>query len=109
MLGKLSTEQFRIVTKIDGKIIGDQLIHDPFIHNSTVIGLSRWDLLHAFFKRRFEIRVQVNLHGSAGAERAIMRLNPVDLRKDTDEILAQRQSRREEYQAMGLVTEGATP
>ena len=34
-------EQFRIVTAVDGKVIRDQLIHDPFLHNTTLIGISK--------------------------------------------------------------------
>lgn len=108
-LGELGTEQFRITTSIDDRIIGDQTIHDPFICNKTVIGLSRWNLFQALFKRQFEIRVSVKVHATEGALRAVMTLDPVALQNDTDEILRQRAISREKYAGMGLDTKGVTP
>jgi len=109
MLGDLGTEQFRVITLLDDKVIGDQAIHDPFIYNKTVIGLSRWDLFKAIFGRKFEITVRVRLSASEGAMRAIMTLDPDVLAKETVAIQEERAIRREAYAGMGLVNESAGP
>ena len=103
-LGELGTEQFRIATSIDGRTIADQPIHDPFITNETVIGLKRWDLFKALFKRQFEVRVRVRVSATAGALRAVMTLDPIQLQKDTDQILEQARISREQYKGMGFAT-----
>jgi hypothetical protein len=96
-LGEQNTEQFIVSTKVDGKLIREQRIHDPFIHNTTVIGISRWDLFKAMFKKQFEVKVQVCVEGSQGALRAIMMLNPVALQSDTESIIEGRRLSREAY------------
>jgi hypothetical protein len=100
MLGENGTEQFSVVTRVDGKVVGEQLVHDPFISNTTVIGISRWDLFKSLFKKQFEIKVCVSVAGSFGVQRAIMRLDPVALTEETKMIMEERRMSRE-LSAMG--------
>jgi hypothetical protein len=105
-IGDEGTEQFTVTTRVDGRTIKEQPIHDPFIHNTTVVILSRWDHFLAIFKRR-EIRVEVNVWGSEAAQRAIMTLDPVQLSKETEEILEQRRIARESFPTIGYYVEEA--
>lgn len=99
-LGKEGTEQFSVETVVDGRTIKVQPIHDPFIHNTTVVQISRWDHFKAIFRRR-EFRIEVTVRGSEGAQRAIMTLNPERLSRDTEEILHQRKISRETSPTVG--------
>jgi hypothetical protein len=96
MLGESQTEQFTIRTRVDGKIIREQKIHDPFLHSKTIVGISRWDLFCAIFKRQFEIKVEISVEGSQGVQRAIMMLDPVKLEAETQTILEERRKSREQ-------------
>lgn len=95
-MGENGTEQFTITTQVDGKIIRSQPIHDPFLHNKTVVGVSRWDLFKAIFRKQFEIKVEVSVRGTEGIQRAIMMLDPRELEKETQIMLAERAKSREE-------------
>ena len=95
MLGENGTEQFTISTRVDGKLIKEQPIHDPFLHNKTVVGISRWDLFKALFRRQFEVKVEISVHGSEGIQRAIMMLDPAQLEAETKAILEERRLSRE--------------
>lgn len=103
-IGDAGTEQFAVAVVVDGKTIKTQPIHDPFICNTTVVGISRWDHFRGIFKPR-EIRVEVIVRGSQGAERAIMTLDPLQLAKDTEEILYERQQSRESSGIVGFFKE----
>jgi len=94
-LGEDGTEQFTVTTRVDGKTIKEQPIHDPFIHNRTVVRISRWDLFKGMFRRQFEVKVEVSVRGSEGALRAIMMLDPVALKTESEEILVGRRRNRE--------------
>jgi hypothetical protein len=96
-LGEDGMEQFTITTRVDGKVIREQKIHDPFIHSKTVVGISRWDLFKAMFRKQFEVKVEVAVHGSEGVLRAIMMLDPVQLEAETQSILAERAESRERH------------
>ena len=96
-LGEANTEQFTVTTRVDGKLIGDQAIHDPFIHNRTVVGISRWDLFKGLFRRQFQVKVEVSVRASEGAMRAIMMLDPEQLEAETKAILAERKESRERH------------
>ena len=95
MLGETGTEQFTITTKVDGKIIKAQPIHDPFLFNKTVVGISRWDLVRALFRKQFTVTVETSVEGTQGIQRAIMMLDPEVLTKETDAILEDRRLSRE--------------
>lgn len=96
MLGEEGTEQFTVVVETDGKAVATQSIHDPFIHTEVVTVLSRWAcFLGLFMQRRRTTVTRVAVHGSKGAERAIMTLDPVQLSRDTKEILEGRRISRE--------------
>lgn len=95
MLGENGTEQFTITTSVDGKVIKEQPIHDPFLWNRTVVGLSRWDLFKALFKRQFTTTVEINVRGTEGVQRAIMMLDPKQLQLETEKILEERRISRE--------------
>ena len=87
-------EQFSITTRVDGKVIKEQAIHDPFLFSKTVVGVSRWDLFKAMFKRQFEVKVEISVHGTPGVQRAVMMLDPEELEATTKLILEEcRQSR----------------
>lgn len=96
-LGEDGTEQFTVSTRVDGKLLREQSIHDPFIHNKTVIGISRWDLFKGMFRSQFEVKVEVSIRGSEGVMRAIMTLDPVQLKAETESILAERKESRERH------------
>jgi hypothetical protein len=99
-LGEEGTEQFSVETLVDGKTIRVQPIHDPFIHSTTTVSISRWDHFLAIFKRR-QIRVQVFVSASEGAQRAVMTLNPEQLARDSEEILHERKLARESSPTVG--------
>lgn len=96
MLGELGTEQFTVETRQDGKVIRTQAIHDPFIHSTTTIGISRWDLFKALFRKQFETKIQIVVDGTPGVQRAIMMLDPEKLRVETEQIFADRARSREQ-------------
>ena len=100
-LGEEGTEQFSVEVRVDDKTIKVQPVHDPFIYNTTVVGISRWDHFLAIFRLR-TIKVQVSVWGSEGAQRAIMTLDPEQLARDTEEILEQRRISRESSPAVGV-------
>ena len=105
-IGEEGTEQFTVEILVDGKTIMVQPIHDPFIHSTTVVGITRWDHFLAIFRRR-DIRVQVVVRSSEGAQRAIMTMDPRQLAMDTEEILEQRRISRESSPTMGyMIAEG---
>lgn len=105
MLGEQGTEQFTVTSRQDGKLIREQKIHDPFIHCTTVIQISRWDLFKAMFRRQYETRVEVSVWGSEAAQRAIMTLDPEALARETEEILEQRRISRETSPMIGYCVE----
>lgn len=96
MLGEPGTEQFTIETWHDAKLIRAQRIHDPFLHSTTTIAISRWDLFKALFRKQFITRVRVNVIGTEGVQRAIMMLDPAKLQAETEQMLADRARSREE-------------
>src|SRR5580698_190348 len=89
-LGEEGTEQFTVETRIDGETIKVQPIHDPFIHNTTVIHPTRWDYLKAIFKRP-KIKIEVDVRGGDAVQRAIMTMDPEQLSRENEEILHERQ------------------
>jgi hypothetical protein len=101
VLGESKTEQFVIRTRVNGKLIRDQRIHDPFLHNRTVVGISRWDLFKAIFCRQYEVKVEVSVEGSPAIERAIMMLDPVLLEKENESIIKERTVSRENCLSCG--------
>ena len=100
ILGEQGTEQFTVTTRVDGKTIKLQAIHDPFISNTTMVGISRWGHFLAIF-RPTHTRIEVIVSGSFGAQRAIMMLDPKQLKLDSEEILDQRRVSREESACSG--------
>ncbi len=96
-LGEEGTEQFSITTYVDGNVVKKQALHDPFIFSKTEVGFSRWELFKGMFRRRFKVEVQMSVHASPGAQRAIMTLDPRELEAETSRILAERKECRERY------------
>lgn len=96
MLGEPGTEQFTIETWQDAKLIRAQRIHDPFLHSTTTIAMSRWDLFKALFRKQFITRIRVNVIGTEGIVRAIMMLDPQKLDAETKTILEDRARSREQ-------------
>ena len=95
MLGETGTEQFTITTRVDGKLVKEQPIHDPFLHNKTVVSISRWDLFKALFRRQFEVKVEISVRGTEGVQRAVMMLDPAKLEAETKLMLEERRLSRE--------------
>jgi len=87
-LGETGTEQFTVTTRVDGKLIGQHSVHDPFIRTTVTLR----GLRHAW-RALFGFKVQVSLDASEGAQRAIMTLDPYKLAKETELILAARAER----------------
>jgi hypothetical protein len=97
MLGENGTEQFTITTRVDGKLIREQKIHDPFLHSKTTVAISRWDLFKALFRSQFTVVVQTSVHGTEGIQRAIMTLDTAALDRETASILEARRLSREGF------------
>src|SRR4051812_8361166 len=100
-IGEEGTEQFTINTLVDGKVIRSQPIHDPFIHNTTVIDISRWEHFLSVFMPK-TVKVEVSIRGSEGVQRAIMTLDPEQLAQDTRDILREREISRESSGTIGF-------
>lgn len=98
MLGEVGTEQFTVETRVDGVLVRTQSVHDPFIRNTTLVGLSLWQRLVLLFRPR-HILVEVKVDGTEGVQRAIMTLDPEKLAQDTKEILEQREASRRHIEA----------
>jgi hypothetical protein len=96
MLGEAGTEQFTIETRQDGELIRSQPIHDPFLHSTTTIAISRRDLFKALFRKQFSTKIEVSVRGTEGVQRAIMMLDPKELQAETSRILDDRRRSREE-------------
>lgn len=84
MLGEQGTEQFTVTTRVDDKLIREQKIHDPFIFNTTIIGISWWEAFKSLFRRDRNIKVTVNVSATHAAMSKIMCLDPVELQAETD-------------------------
>lgn len=95
-LGEEGTEQFTVEVMVDGKIVKSQAIHDPFIHNTTTVWISRWDHFKAIFKKRV-IVVQVGVSGSLGAIKTVMNLDPKRLQEVTAEMMKNAELSRKEF------------
>jgi hypothetical protein len=98
-LGEDGTEQFTVETRVDGKRIRLQEVHDPFTH--TTVKLKGWR--HAWNALFRGLTVNVNVDGSHGAMRAVMMLDPVKLQKDTEDWLREAAVRRADNAAQGVV------
>src|ERR1700677_2849886 len=90
-LGENGTEQFVLTTRVNGKVIGTKPIHDPF--HTTRIKMRGFR--HAWNALTKGIEVHVSLDGSAGAQRAIMMLDPKVLDQETSNILNERAGQRD--------------
>ena len=97
-LGEINTEQFELVTRVNGAEIKRQKIHDPF-HRTRVV-MRGWK--HAWNALTKGIEVQVSLDGSEGAMRAIMTLDPYALDQETRNILIERSEQRKANDDAGV-------
>lgn len=95
MLGEMGTEQFTVTTYQDGKQVGRQQIHDPFIRSTVTIRISRWDLFRAMFLKQFETKIQVCVDGSEGMIRTVMMLDTDAIERETATMLEDRRQSRE--------------
>lgn len=100
-IGEAGTEQFTVTTRVDGKLISEQPIHDPFVRTVVRHQMSRWEHFKAMFHPPV-MKVLVMVDGSEGANRAIMTLDPVKLEQDTCDILEARRIIRETNGTMGF-------
>jgi hypothetical protein len=98
-LGEHGSEQFTVETRVDGKQIRLQEVHDPFAH--TTVKLKGWR--HAWNALVHGITINVNIGGTHGAMRAVMTLDPEKLQQDTEEHLREMANRRAENTAAGVV------
>ncbi len=101
-IGEEGTEQFTVTTWVDGKKIGEQSIHDPFLHTTVKHKLSRWDHLKQVFAPK-TIKVQVGVDGTHGVMRAIMALDVDQLQQASAEWLREMACARECNAAEGVV------
>jgi hypothetical protein len=83
-IGEQGTEQFTITTRVNGELLREQKIHDPFAH--TTITLKGWG--HAWRALLHGIRISVVIGGTHGAQRAVMGLDPEKMKEDTNLFLA---------------------
>lgn len=101
-IGEEGTEQFTVSTRVNGDLLAEQKIHDPFIHTTVKHTLSRWGHFKQVFKPK-AITINIAVDGSHGAVRAIMNLDPVQLQQDSEEFLRERAASRERNTAEGVV------
>ena len=101
MLGEEGTEQFSLYIEFNGRTFPAKPLHDPFIR--TRIGVSRWDLFKALFRKQFEVRIR--LEGTHAIQRAIMTLDPGQLARDEQEFLEQMRISRESSPTVGYYVE----
>lgn len=104
MLGEEGTEQFTVESIVDGKTIEVHPIHDPFIHTTVGLKMSRWSHFKGIFAPPLT-KVQVVVRGSEGAQRAIMTMDPIALEADTEDIL---EYRRHQYESGGVCGDAAS-
>lgn len=98
-------EQFTIETLVDGKLIREQRIYDPFLRNKTVVGISRWDLFKALFRKQFTVTVEIRVDGTPGVMRKVMMLDPKECDRETQLMLEDRRKSRESGNCVGYVNE----
>ena len=99
-LGEHGSEQFSVETRVDGKQIGFQEIHDPFVR--TTVRLK--GLRHAWNVLFRGITINVNVDGTHGAMRAVMMLDPQQLQQDTEDHLRDMAQRRAANADMRMVS-----
>lgn len=88
-LGEEGTEQFTVRATVDGELVKEQAIHDPFINTTTITSFSRWRCFLGIFKG-LTVKTQVSVRGSHAAQARIMTMNPFDLQRETKEWEAAR-------------------
>lgn len=89
-IGDVGTEQWTFTTRQDGRLISEQKLHDPFLHSTTTIAISRWDLFKALFRRQFITKIEVSLRSSEGMQRRIMTMDPDEIVAESKQILEDR-------------------
>jgi hypothetical protein len=99
-IGEEGTEQFTVETRVDGKTIKVEPIHDPFINTTVIVTAPRWKHFLAML-RHDPIWVEVIVRGSVSAERAILTLDPEQMQRENEEILEARRISRESSPAIG--------
>ena len=82
--------QFTVTTRVQGNQIGEQAIHDPFIH--TCVRLR--GLRHAWNALTKGLTIEVSVDATHGAISNVMMLDPEKIEADTTEFLAQMAVRR---------------
>ena len=58
-MNAMEEKHLTIETLIDGKRVGKEEIHDPFLHNRTIHEMSIWDRIKFLFHGRIEFEVKV--------------------------------------------------
>ena len=96
---KLGEQQFTVETYVNEKRIGHVEVADPFAH--TTVRLRGWG--HAWRALFGGIKVVVRVSGTHGAMRAVMSLDPEQMRRDSEEFLREMAARRESNAAQGIV------
>lgn len=82
-LGESGIEQFEVETLLNGKRIGLQSVHDPFIR--TTVKLRGFK--HAWNALFGGLKIQLRLNATPGAQRVIMMLDPEVMQAETESIL----------------------
>ena len=91
--------QFEVTTRINGKEIDRQAIHDPFI--LTRVRLRGF--AYAWRALTKGLEVQVAIDGTHGAVSAVMMLDPEHIERDTAEFLTFQAQRRANNMQAGVV------
>lgn len=81
MLGEPNTEQFEVITEVDGEMVHKLKIHDPFVRTTTTVKGFR-----AAWKCLFGLSVTTRVNGTPGAMSTVMMLDPLLLSKTTDNL-----------------------
>jgi hypothetical protein len=82
-LGEEGTEQFRVVTEVDGVIVQFQKVHDPFANTTILLVKSRWQSFQGIFSKRHRTaKIEVSVGGTRAALRRITALDPVEMERE---------------------------
>lgn len=95
--------QFEVTTRVNGKQIGQQWIHDPFIRTTVKLR----GLRYAWNALTKGLSIQIAVDGTHGAVSAIMMLDPEKIDQTTAEFLAYQAMRRETNGIVGFCNEKA--
>jgi hypothetical protein len=93
-LGVGGTQQFTVTYKLDGKIVEETRLHDPFVTATMGVRLSWWKCLLGVFRGGSPVsEVQISVRGTKAAQRRILALDPVEMQRENEWEAEQRAER----------------